>query len=209
MTIWLWKIPPRLHLHPMTQSFEYEFTLESNDRKIFPRLQLHPMTQPFEHEFTLEPNDHMIMKNLYDHMIMKNLPKTSPATPDDSTIRKRVHLRTKWPYDYGKYPQDVTCTRWLNHSNTKSPYNQMTIWFWKISLGLHLHTMAQPFKYEFTLEPNDHMIMKNLPWNSPAPDDCSIRIRVHPRTNKPCDYEKSPRNFNCTRWLNHSDTRSP
>ena len=37
---------------------------------IFPGLHLHPMAQPIEYEFTLEPSDHMIMKNLYDHMIM-------------------------------------------------------------------------------------------------------------------------------------------
>ena len=101
----------------MTQPFEYEFTLEPNDhmimknlpetspapddstirirvylgpndhmiRKVSLRLHLHPMTQTFEYDFTLEPNE---------HMIMKNLPGTSPAS-DDSTIRIRVHLRTK------------------------------------------------------------------------------------------------------------------
>ena len=56
MAIWLWKNPRGLHLHTMTQ--------------------------PFEYGFTWEPNDHMILK---------------------------------------KTPRDLTCTRWLNHSNTSSP----------------------------------------------------------------------------------------
>ena len=72
----------------MTQPFAYEFTLEPNDHMIMkhlPGLHLLPMTQPFEYEFTLESND---------HMIMKNIPGTS-AAPDDSAIRRRVHLGTK------------------------------------------------------------------------------------------------------------------
>ena len=196
MTIWLWKISPRLHLHPMIQPFEYELSLETNDHMIMknlPGLHLHPMAQPFEYEFTLKPDDHMIMKNLLG---------ASPA-PDDSTIQIRVHLRTRWPYNYDKSPWDFICTRKLNHSNTSSPYNQMTIWLWKMSLGLHLHPKTQPFDYEFTLEPNAHMIMKNLPETSPAPDDSTIRIRVHLKTKWPCDYENSRRDFTCSRWLNH------
>ena len=157
------------------------------------------MTHPFEYKITIEPND---------HMITKNLPETSPA-PDDSTIRIRVHLRTKWPYDYEKSFRDFTCTRWLHHSNTSSPLNQMTIWLWKISPRLHLHPMTQPFEYEFTLEPNDHMIMKNIPGTSPVPDDSTIRIRFHRRTKWPYDYEKSFRDFTWTRWLNHSNTSLP
>ena len=115
MTIWLWNISPRLHLHWMTQPFEYEFTLEPND-----------------------------------HMIMENLPETSPA-PDDSTIRIRVHLRTKWPYDYEKCPRDFTCTRWFNNSDTSLPKDQMTIWLRQIFPRLHLHPMTQPFEYELNL----------------------------------------------------------
>ena len=167
--------------------------------KISPGIHLRTMTQAFEYELTLGPND---------HMIMTNLPGTSPA-PDDSTFRIRVHLRTKWPYDYEKPPRDSTCTGWLNHANTSSPQNQMTIWLWKISLGLHLHPMTQPFEYEITLEPNYHMIMKNPPETSPAPDESNIRIRVDLRTKWRYAYEKYPRDFTCTRWLNHSNTRSP
>ena len=165
---------------------------------IFPRLHLRPMTQPFECEITLEPND---------YMILTNLPRTSPAH-DDSTIRIRVHLRTTWPYDYVKYPRDFACARWLNHSNTSSPWNLMTILVGKIFPRLHLHPMTEPFEYEFTLEPNDHMIWKNLPGTSPAPDDSTIRARVHLRTKWPYDYEKSPCDFTCNRWLNHSHTSS-
>ena len=92
-----------------------------------------------------------------------------------------------------KISRDFTCARWLNHSYTSSPYNQMTIWFWRISPRLHLRPMTQPFEYEFPLEPNDHMIMKNLPGTSPAPDDSTIWIRVHLRTKWPYFYEKYPK----------------
>ena len=83
---------------------------------------------------------------------MKHLYMTSPAS-DDSTITIRLHLRPG------------------NHMFMKN-----------LSPRLHLHPKTQPFEYEFALEPTDHMIMKNLPETSPAPDDSTIRIRVHLRT---------------------------
>ena len=111
-------------------------------------------------------------------MIMKNLPETSPA-PDDPTMRIRVHLKTKWPYDYKK------------------------------SLGLDLHPMTQPFEYEFTLEANDHMIMKNLPKTSPATDDSTMQRQLHLETKWPYDYKKPLLDFTCIQRLNHTNTTSP
>ena len=52
--------------------------------------------------------------------------------------------------------------------------------------------MTQPYKNEFTLKPNDHVITKNLPETSPAPDDSTIGIRDHIRTKSPYDYKKLP-----------------
>ena len=52
--------------------------------------------------------------------------------------------------------------------------------------------MTQPCKYEFTLEPDDHMIMKNLRETLPAPDDSTLQIRVHLRTRWPYAYETNP-----------------
>ena len=202
MTIWVWKISPRLHLHPpMTQPYKNEFTLEPNDHVITKNL---PETSPASDDPTiwkrvhLAPNDHIwrIYQGLHmppmtqpfgyeftlepnDHMIMKNLSETSPK-PDDSTNRMRVHLRTKWPYYYEK-----------------------------ISPRLHLRPMTQLFGYEITLEPNDHMIMKNLPETSPVLNDSIIRIRVHLRIKWPYDYEKPSRDFTCIRLLNLAKTSSP
>ena len=123
-------------------------------------------------------------------MIMKNLAETSPA-PNDSTIRIRTHLRTKWLYEYENFSWDFTRTQWINYSNTSSPQNQTTVYFWKISRRLHLHPMTEPFEYEVTLEPNDHLLMKNLPQTSPAADDSTIRIRVHLRIKWPKNLPKT------------------
>ena len=78
----------------------------------------------------------------------------------------------------------------------------MTIWLRKISARLYLHPMTKPCKYEFTLELDDHMIMKNLNETSPAPADSTMQIRFHLRTRWRCDYDKSPCDFTGTkpRW---------
>ena len=144
--------------------------------KTSPWLHLHPTTQPCKYDFTLKPND---------HMIIKNLPWTSPAS-DDSTMQIWLYPKIKWPYDYKKPPPDFTI--WISenlswtspasddstmqirlHFKTKWPYD-----YQKTFPGLHLHPVAQPGKYEFTLKPNDHMSTKNIPWTSPSSDDSTM-----------------------------------
>ena len=121
--------------------------------KTSPGLHLHPTTQPWKYDFTLKPND---------HKIIKHFPGTYPAS-DESTMQIRLHLETKWPYDYKKY-----------------------------SPGLHLHPTTQPCKYDFTLKPNDHMIIKQKnTWTSPASEDSTMQIRFHFTSKWPYDYKKN------------------
>ena len=68
----------------------------------------------------------------------------------------------------------------------------MTIWLLQISHRLHLDTSTQQFKYEFTLEPYDHMIIKNLPSIEPRYVDSTMQIRIYFRNTWPYDYYKSP-----------------
>ena len=111
-----------------------------------PRPHLHPTAQPCNYEFTLEPTDHIIIETHFQDFtciprlndgttnspwnqmtiwLLNNFSKTSPAS-DDSTMQLRLHLRTKWPYDY-----------------------------WNTPPRLHLHPTTQPCNYEFTLYLND------------------------------------------------------
>ena len=117
-------------------------------KKTFPRLHLHPTTQPCKYDFTLKPNG---VKTKWPIWI-------SPAS-DDSTMQTRLHLKTKWPYD-----------------------------FKKTSSGNHLHPTTQACKYDFTSKSNDHMIYKTLHWTSPASDDSTMQIRLHLKTKWPYDY---------------------
>ena len=112
-------------------------------------------------------------------MIIKNLSWTPPAS-NDSTMQIRLRLKTKRPYDYKKtFP------------------------------GLHLHPPTQPCKYDFTLKPNDHMIIKNLPWTSPASNDSTMQIRLHLKTKCTYDYKTPPLDFTCIQGLNNANTTSP
>ena len=83
------------------------------------------------------------------------------------------------------------------------------------SPGLHLHPTAQPRKYDFTLKPNYHMIVKHFPWTSPASDDSSpasddstMQIRLHLKIKGPYDYKTPPLHFTCIHRLNHANTTS-
>ena len=149
MTIWLWKISPGLHLHPMTQPSTYHFTLKPNDHiwlwQISPGLHLHPMTQPSAYYFTLKPND---------PMIMNNLSWTSPSS-NDSIINMPLDLETKWPCDYEKYLLDLTCIHFTSELNDQMIMNSLS---WTspassdsaISIPLHLKT-KWPYDYEKSL----------------------------------------------------------
>ena len=78
----------------------------------------------------------------------------------------------------------------------------------KNSPGLHLHPTTQPCKYDFTLKRNDHMIIKNSPG-----------LHLHPAT-PPCKYDfalkpndhmiikQTHLDFTCIRRLNHANTTS-
>ena len=115
------------------------------------------------------------------------------ARPDNL----RLHLKTKWPYDYKKNSPGLQLHRQLNHENTTSP-----------SPGLHLHPTGQPCKHDFTLTPNDHMIIKKPPG-----------LHLHPTT-QPCKYDftlepndhviikKPSLDFTCIQRLNHANTSS-
>ena len=150
MTIWLLKNLPRTSPAPDDSAMQTRLRLKTkwpyDYKKTSPGLHLHLTTQPCEYDFILKPNA---------YMIIKNLTWTSPAS-NDSTMQIRLHLKTKWPYDYKKPPLDFTCIQRLNHVNT---------------------TSTQPCKYDFTLKPNDHMII-----------------------------EQPPRDFTCIRLLNHANT---
>jgi len=156
-------------------------------KQIFPRFHLLPLTQQCNYDVTLDQNDHMIIQNILS---------ISPATVD-STMQLRLYLRTKW-------------FRWLNNATTTLPLNQMTIWLWKhissishasvdstmqlrfylrtkcpydynkILTRFHLLPLTQQCNNDFTLEPNEHMIIK-----------------------------KSSIDFTCFRWLNNATTTLP
>ena len=53
------------------------------------------------------------------------------------------------------------------------------------------------------------MIIKNLPWTSPASDDSIMQIQLHPKTKRPYDYKNPPLDFTSIRRLNHAKTTSP
>ena len=87
----------------------------------------------------------------------------------------------------------------------------MTIWLFRTSPRLHLDTLTQQCKYEFTLEPDDHMIIKNLPRlrTSPKAVDSTMRIRIHPRTRGPNDLGTVHLDFTFIRWLSNANTNLP
>ena len=110
----------------------------------------------------------------------KNLSWTSPAC-DDSTMQIRLHLKTKWPYDYQKtFP------------------------------GLHLHPATQPCKYDFTLKPNVHMTIKKPFLDFTCIRRLNHVNTTSPENQMTIWLKKKPSlDFTCTRRLNHANTTSP
>ena len=148
-----------------------------------PRRHLHPVTQPCKYDFTFDQKTIWLKKTPLDFTCIQwfNLANTtSPSTKGpydykENSPRRHLHPMNQpckydfaldqRPYDYkllavsSLASNDSTLQIRLSHK----PKGRIII---KNFLGLHMHPMSQPYKYDFVLDPSPIWLYKTFPATS-------------------------------------------